>query len=208
MDVVLLWTLSLLCSGHSRQKNVFMYGCGANEPNRPAQIQGWSLCHLRFLASCPLSQASALSSVVVPGKIYPFMLWKNADIFSFDGCNFDVQKSKASTARVVYWREYGISNSFTIEVRSPHMFSSSCICGIFVPSSTQLYVFCGATSKQASFAGADFGIYDGVHFNTAMLEQVRLIPQEKTKDNHLTNVSALFVIGVSHRWATTSVTLS
>jgi hypothetical protein len=50
------------------------------------------------------------------GKIFPLMLWKNSDVFSFNDSNFAVQKAKASTARVVYWREHGISNSFTLEV--------------------------------------------------------------------------------------------
>lgn len=44
------------------------------------------------------------------------MLWKNSDIFSYENCAFEVQKVKASTARVVYYKELGIINSFTIEV--------------------------------------------------------------------------------------------
>eukprot|EP00750_Incisomonas_marina_P011877 INCI16428.3.p1 GENE.INCI16428.3~~INCI16428.3.p1 ORF type:complete len:848 (+),score=151.28 INCI16428.3:213-2756(+) len=98
--------------GHSRKKNVFMYGCCDKEPTRVGQIRG---------------------------KIFPHMLWKNADIFSFEHSSFAVQKSKASTARVVYWRHHGIANSFTIE---------------------------------ASFAGADFGPYRAMHFDTFLLQKV------------------------------------
>ena len=64
--------------GHSRKKNMFMYGnCGKND-----------------------SQANA--------KIFPFLLEKSADIFNYGDCSFAIQKSKESTARVVGWRELGI----------------------------------------------------------------------------------------------------
>ena len=37
------------------------------------------------------------------------------DKFSFSGCKFRVRKCKESTARVVMWRQMGITNSFTME---------------------------------------------------------------------------------------------
>ena len=40
---------------------------------------------------------------------------KNSDIFSFSECSFVVQKSKESTARVVVWKEMGITNTYTLE---------------------------------------------------------------------------------------------
>jgi cytosolic carboxypeptidase protein 2/3 len=48
-------------------------------------------------------------------KIFPCLLDKNSDIFNFSDCNFAVQKAKESTARVVIWKEQGITNSFTLE---------------------------------------------------------------------------------------------
>ena len=36
-------------------------------------------------------------------------------MFSFDDCNFAVQKSKEATARIVMWREFNLINSFTLE---------------------------------------------------------------------------------------------
>ena len=36
-------------------------------------------------------------------------------MFSYRDCNYLIEKQKQSTARVVFFKEYGISNSFTIE---------------------------------------------------------------------------------------------
>ncbi|KAF5880146.1 cytosolic carboxypeptidase 4-like, partial [Clarias magur] len=38
-----------------------------------------------------------------------------APAFSFNSCNFLVEKSRASTARVVVWREMGVLRSYTME---------------------------------------------------------------------------------------------
>ena len=79
--------LFLFCDlhGHSRKKNMFMYGnCNKNETH-------------------------------VKEKIFPFLLEKAADIFNFGDCAFAVQKSKESTARVVGWKELGIQNCYTLE---------------------------------------------------------------------------------------------
>mmetsp|Transcript_33178 Transcript_33178/g.32575 ORF Transcript_33178/g.32575 Transcript_33178/m.32575 type:complete len:89 (+) Transcript_33178:1234-1500(+) len=77
----------LVCDlhGHSRKKNVFMYGCSGKVNDRLKE------------------------------RIFPSLLEKNCDIFSFSDCSFAVQKSKESTARVVMWKELGITNSYTLE---------------------------------------------------------------------------------------------
>ena len=77
----------LVCDlhGHSRKKNVFMYGCSGKINDRLKE------------------------------RIFPCLLEKNSDIFSFADCCFAVQKSKESTARVVFWKELGITNSYTLE---------------------------------------------------------------------------------------------
>lgn len=36
--------------------------------------------------------------------------------FSFTDCSFDVSRDKRATARVTFWRELNIANSFTLEV--------------------------------------------------------------------------------------------
>ena len=48
-------------------------------------------------------------------RIYPLLFSKNSENFSFNGCNFTVQKARESTARVVMWREFNLINSFTLE---------------------------------------------------------------------------------------------
>ncbi len=40
---------------------------------------------------------------------------KNTDIFNINDCSFVIQKAKESTARVVMWKEMGITNTFTLE---------------------------------------------------------------------------------------------
>ena len=69
--------------GHSRKKNVFMYGNSENNGLRE--------------------------------KIFPGLLCRSSDCFSFDDCCFKIQKSKESTARVVAYRELGVVNSYTLE---------------------------------------------------------------------------------------------
>nr|XP_048284354.1 cytosolic carboxypeptidase 2 isoform X6 [Myodes glareolus] len=72
--------------GHSRKNNIFLYGCNSN--NRKHWLHE---------------------------RVFPLMLSKNApDKFSFDSCNFKVQKCKEGTGRVVMWR-MGITNSYTME---------------------------------------------------------------------------------------------
>ncbi|KAJ7370497.1 hypothetical protein OS493_032063 [Desmophyllum pertusum] len=77
--------------GHSRKPNVFMYGCTADPK-------------------------MASMSDFVEERLFPWMMSQKApDKFSFSGCKFRVRKCKESTARVVMWRQMGITNSFTME---------------------------------------------------------------------------------------------
>jgi hypothetical protein len=77
----------LVCDmhGHSRKKNVFMYGNSGRVNDRLKE------------------------------RIFPCLMDKNCDIFNFSDCSFVVQKAKESTARVAVWKELGITNTFTIE---------------------------------------------------------------------------------------------
>ena len=71
--------------GHSRLKNVFMFGCSNVKQDRLKE------------------------------RIFPMLFAKNTDNFSFNNCDFNVQKQKETTARVVMWREFSLINSFTLE---------------------------------------------------------------------------------------------
>ncbi|KAL2914236.1 Cytosolic carboxypeptidase 1 [Polyrhizophydium stewartii] len=72
--------------GHSRRKNVFVFGC----ENGSGDAEGLE-------------------------KIFPHSLASNSSIFDYSSCRFVVERSKESTARVVLWREFGLVNSFTLE---------------------------------------------------------------------------------------------
>lgn len=85
--------------GHSRKKNVFLYGCSVKETV-------WQ-------------SGSAVDTVVVkedPGyRTIPKTLDRIAPAFSFNSCNYLVEKSRSATARVVVWREIGVLRSYTME---------------------------------------------------------------------------------------------
>lgn len=73
--------------GHSRKKNVFLYGCEKKNEKK-------NKLHAR---------------------VFPMMLSKNAqDLVSFRGCRFSVSKHKEGTGRIVMWN-LGIRYSYTLE---------------------------------------------------------------------------------------------
>jgi cytosolic carboxypeptidase protein 2/3 len=71
--------------GHSRAKNLFMYGCANSKADRLKE------------------------------KIFPWLFGKSYENFKFESCNFAVQKAREGTARVVMWKEFNLINSFTLE---------------------------------------------------------------------------------------------
>lgn len=73
--------------GHSRKKNIFMYGC-----------------------SNPKANLDKLKE-----RIFPMMFEKTYESVSFKDSSFLVTKDKESTGRVVVWREFNVINSFTLE---------------------------------------------------------------------------------------------
>nr|XP_058146560.1 cytosolic carboxypeptidase 4 [Dasypus novemcinctus] len=85
--------------GHSQKKNVFLYGCSIKET--------------LWQAECTVG-ASNLSEDVSYRSL-PKILDKLAPAFTMGSCSFLVEKSRASTARVVVWREMGVSRSYTME---------------------------------------------------------------------------------------------
>lgn len=78
--------LALVCDlhGHSRRKNIFMYGNHESEN--------------RFKT-----------------RLFPFIMSKLVDYFSYDNSRFSVTKSKESTARISLWKMLKIPNIFTME---------------------------------------------------------------------------------------------
>ncbi|XP_056370249.1 cytosolic carboxypeptidase 1 isoform X2 [Oenanthe melanoleuca] len=85
--------------GHSRKKNVFMYGCSIKETMWHTNVNA---------ATCGLTED--------PGyRVLPRILSQTAPAFCMGSCSFVVEKSKESTARVVVWREIGVQRSYTME---------------------------------------------------------------------------------------------
>ncbi|XP_048146422.1 cytosolic carboxypeptidase 1 isoform X1 [Corvus hawaiiensis] len=85
--------------GHSRKKNVFMYGCSIKETMWHTGVNA---------ASCDMMED--------PGyRALPKILSQTAPAFCMGSCSFVVEKSKESTARVVVWREIGVQRSYTME---------------------------------------------------------------------------------------------
>ncbi|KAM9810611.1 cytosolic carboxypeptidase 1 [Neosynchiropus ocellatus] len=85
--------------GHSRKKNVFMYGCSVKETVWQSNISA---------TSCDLQEDLGYRTL-------PKILSQIAPAFSMGSCSFVVERSKESTARVVVWREIGVQRSYTME---------------------------------------------------------------------------------------------
>jgi cytosolic carboxypeptidase protein 2/3 len=78
--------LLLYCDlhGHSRRKNIFMYG--------------------NNLKDTPHST-----------RVFPYVLSKLCDYFSFEQCRFSMNRQKDGTARIAMYKELNIANIFTME---------------------------------------------------------------------------------------------
>ncbi|KAH9487523.1 Cytosolic carboxypeptidase 1, partial [Bulinus truncatus] len=87
--------------GHSRRKNIFMYGCSPQ--------QSWITNDTQNPAS---SCAKFIESYY---KQLPRLLHASCPSFSLQNCSFVIEKVKESTARVVVWREIGVLRSYTME---------------------------------------------------------------------------------------------
>jgi hypothetical protein len=70
--------------GHSRNKNVFIYG--NNYQENPEST-----------------------------RLFPYIMSKIWDSFSFDDSKFSIHRSKEATARIAMWRELKIPAVYTME---------------------------------------------------------------------------------------------
>ena len=77
--------------GHSRKKNVFMYGC-----------------------TCPQNDINQHKNNNMI-RLIPYMFGQRNKMFSFPDCKFANEAAKESTARMVIFREFNVLNSYTIE---------------------------------------------------------------------------------------------
>eukprot|EP00057_Strongylocentrotus_purpuratus_P005530 XP_003731176.1 PREDICTED: cytosolic carboxypeptidase 1 [Strongylocentrotus purpuratus] len=91
--------------GHSRKKNVFMYGNSAAMSHSPEDL-------IKFGIPSGVSGAKVEDTSY---KTLPRILSSIAPAFSHSNCSFAVDKGKESAARVVVWREIGVARSYTME---------------------------------------------------------------------------------------------
>lgn len=80
----------LLCDlhGHSRAHGAFVYGC----------------------------ETSAVPSMRLKERVFPFMLSRISTLFALNKCKYQMQPAKAGTGRIVGRRDFGLLNSFTLEL--------------------------------------------------------------------------------------------
>lgn len=85
--------ISMFCDVHShaKKKNVFMYGCNLSKGEKTAK------------------KTNTLA------KLIPILLARSNSHFSYKDTHFKMDKAKEATARIVMFREFGITNSYTIE---------------------------------------------------------------------------------------------
>ncbi|PNF25505.1 hypothetical protein B7P43_G05201 [Cryptotermes secundus] len=81
--------------GHSRHKNVFLYGCSNSD----------SWCETD--RSVPDNPADYL--------LLPQLMQHFSPAFALQLCSFSIERGRESTARVTLWREFGIKRSYTME---------------------------------------------------------------------------------------------
>ena len=75
--------------GHSKKKNCFFYGCNT------------------------AANGGFLSWTIV--RLLPRILAKKTHFFSYKDCRFKVEPYKFGTGRVVAWKQFLITHSFTLE---------------------------------------------------------------------------------------------
>lgn len=92
--------IALFCDfhGHSRKKNIFIYGCNDQSDQNILKERVFPLYLNLFL-----------------NYIINRLLSRKHSAFSYKDCCFDIQKQREATARVVVHKEFGVENSFTCE---------------------------------------------------------------------------------------------
>lgn len=87
--------------GHSRRKNIFMYGCSPQSSWLPNDTQNPACSGIR-------TEDSGF-------KTLPRLLHMTSALFCLQNCSFLVERAKESTARVVVWRQINVVRSYTME---------------------------------------------------------------------------------------------
>lgn len=85
--------LVLVCDmhGHTKKKNVFMYGCSVKSYDPPVVRRN------------------------VMARVVPYLMSLRNKLFSFKDSHFRMEDDRKATARVVLWESFGISHCYTME---------------------------------------------------------------------------------------------
>lgn len=88
--------------GHSISRNIFTYGCYSHKANGTT-------------TTATEEPRSQIKHIKGDPRVFPMIVARHSAFFSFANCDFKVQKSKLTTARVVVHHELGVTNSYTLE---------------------------------------------------------------------------------------------
>jgi len=109
----------LVCDlhGHSQLTNITFYGCAPDSDLKRRKASK--------LYAAGVSAKLAALDAVLPSmatdcsdryKIFAYLLTQRAPkMFSYEQCLWHFTKQKEGTARVVFWREFNVQNTFTME---------------------------------------------------------------------------------------------
>jgi len=84
--------------GHSAERDAFMYGCKAEVPE---DMEG--------------EEDRKEREMSLEARSFPYLLGKHDEAFSYTKSSFSMGRSKRGTGRMVGFKEYGITNSYTLE---------------------------------------------------------------------------------------------
>eukprot|EP00471_Norrisiella_sphaerica_P002465 CAMPEP_0184482694 /NCGR_PEP_ID=MMETSP0113_2-20130426/4273_1 /TAXON_ID=91329 /ORGANISM="Norrisiella sphaerica, Strain BC52" /LENGTH=1184 /DNA_ID=CAMNT_0026862581 /DNA_START=101 /DNA_END=3655 /DNA_ORIENTATION=- len=108
--------------GHSIMKNCCLYGCSQEQEVKPVRAEEIpNIKPFGYTAGVdpeaePEEPLSMLTQWKGKERVFPMLLAHRApDMLSFSDCKFSVLKRKKGSARVVFWRELRIWNSYTME---------------------------------------------------------------------------------------------
>ncbi|DBA02348.1 TPA: hypothetical protein N0F65_007167 [Lagenidium giganteum] len=142
--------------GHSRKKNVFLYGCKPYDvgfdrlaATTPNNTDG---------AAIPAARAQAARI-----RLFPHILAKTSSsarggFYSFPDCTFTVTPSKKGTGRVVVWREAEVLHSFTLEAS---------FYGVGVNKKHRESTVAAAASASAAASSSSLSSSTGPEWNTS-----------------------------------------
>ncbi|KAK4467811.1 hypothetical protein MN116_008736 [Schistosoma mekongi] len=88
--------------GHSRMKNIFLYGCSSNESWLRPDVQN-------------PTYRDGEHSEDISYRTLPKLLYRLSPYFSKQSCLYMISKAKESTARIAVWRQFNVLRSYTIE---------------------------------------------------------------------------------------------